>query len=98
MKNKRRHPRKRAAIPVRIESGDRSLAGSILDISTGGAFVRVEGTMAPGQNITVIMEALSVNEPFAVTGRITSKRSAGVGVVFEHLSKTQRNLLSYLYY
>ena len=99
MNNKRKHPRKTAAIPVELTLQSQAFEGSILDISTGGAFIEIDDMpVQEGNNISLNLACLSYGQPFVLEGRVVSKRPSGIGVTFDQLSENQRNRLSYLYY
>jgi Tfp pilus assembly protein PilZ len=94
----RTHQRKTSALPVKVQVKDRSYAGSITDISPGGAYIEIQEPMEIGYNIMLQLETLSADEPFLVKGEVTSSRSDGFGVKFQGLSEQQQNMLSFLYW
>jgi len=95
--NRRKHTRKICSISLSYETENRPYKeGSIIDISSGGVFIRTDEDLAIGEKITLNVKYLSVQDPFTVKGRVVSKNMDGVGVKFESLPSNLRDILNFM--
>jgi hypothetical protein len=98
LKNKREFPRKNASITAAFDFGGKTLTGSVEDLSAGGLFIRLDDDVAIGEKIRVNLSYLNLDEPFSVQAEVVSKRNGGIGIKFNGLTQTQKDLLSFLYW
>ncbi len=95
--NKRKHTRKPCSISLNYKTENRPYKeASIIDISSGGVFIRTDEDLAIGEKITLNVKYLSVQEPFTVNGKVVSKNIDGVGVRFESLPSNLRDILNFI--
>ncbi len=95
--NKRKHTRKTCSISLSYKTKNRPYKeASIIDISSGGVFIRTDEDLAIGEKITLNVKYLSVQEPFSVKGKVVSKNIDGVGVTFESLPSNLRDILNFM--
>ena len=95
--DRRKHPRKICSISLSYKRDNRPYKeGSIIDISSGGVFIRTDEDLAIGEKITLNVKYLSVKEPFTVKGEVVSKNIDGVGVRFTRLPSNLRDILNFM--
>ena len=95
--NRREHTRKTCSISLSYKTENLpDKEASIIDISSGGMFIRTAEDLAIGEKITLNVKYLSVQEPFTVKGKVVSKNRDGVGVSFESLPSNLRTILNFM--
>ena len=95
--NRRKHTRKTCSISLSYKTENRPYKeASIIDISSGGVFIRTDEDLAIGEKITLNVKYLSVQEPFTVKGKVVSKKIDGVGAKFESLPSHLRDILNFM--
>ena len=98
MANNREYQRKNASITATFTRGGASFSGDALDLSLGGAFIRVETDIEVGEIIELTFHYLSVGNPFVVEGTVVSRREEGIGVKFGELTPEQKDLIGFLFW
>lgn len=95
--NRRKHTRKTCSITLSYKTENRPYKeASIIDISSGGVFIRTDEDLAIGEKIILNVKYLSVQEPFTVKGKVVSNKIDGVGVRFESLPSNLRDILNFM--
>ncbi len=78
----REHPRKKAAIPITIESDDETYDGVAENVSKGGAFVKSHMLMTTGKFIKMEIPLKKKGKIARLVGLITRTNLRGFGVKF----------------
>ncbi|KKL98843.1 hypothetical protein LCGC14_1820390 [marine sediment metagenome] len=86
MKNKRKYIRHPENQPVEFVVKDTCYSGTILDLSSGGAFIVCQGSFSIGDTVTVIYQSNAAG-PWEMerTGTITRISEKGIGIEFKRL-------------
>ena len=100
-RTKRRALRVPAQLEARVQNGSQKIEGSVIDLSDGGAFLRLEQRLEPGTPIFLcIARGVNSNE-VSVQGVVTWVRDAqnpelpnGVGIRFQNLDRDQQLALT----
>jgi Tfp pilus assembly protein PilZ len=95
--NRRQNTRKTCSISLSYKTENRPYKeDSIINISSGGVFIKTDEDLAIGETITLKVKYLSVQEPFTVEGKVVSNKTDGVGVRFESLPSHLRDILNFM--
>ena len=95
--NRRQHTRKTCSISLSYKTENRPYKeASIIDISSGGVFIKTDEDLAIGETITLKVKYLSVQEPFTVKGKVVNKKIDGVSVKFESLPSNLKDILNFM--
>lgn len=94
MQDKRRHPRAPVNLPISCElSNQQTFAGTLVDVSMGGAFVSAERALAFGDQVTLVGDL-----PGAPRSRLPSivrwSKPGGFGVQFGLLGARETHALN----
>ena len=84
----REHPRKEAAIPVKFKSGNDTYEGITEDVSSGGAFIKTDFLLSPGQLVKLEIPLKKKGKIARLTGEVTRTKMNGFGVKFIKSNKT----------
>lgn len=79
----RKHPRMECAIPLKYEFDSRTFAGTTINVSRGGVFIRARDLVAVGKQITVYIPARKKGKLQWLQGRVIWSNRTGFGVKFE---------------
>jgi chromosome partitioning protein len=83
IQERRRRQRKERFIHTHFVVQGKAYAGYIRDISTGGAFIETQDSLAVNQPIVFTFQSLRGDRHFKLRGTIVRVDSAGIGVQFE---------------
>lgn len=96
MQDKRRHPRVPVNVPITCEvAGQPAIAGVLVDVSVGGAFVGCEAALAFGTQITIVGD-LPGAPGLRLPAVVRWSKPGGFGVQFGLLGARETHALSAL--
>lgn len=79
---RRQHHRKKHLAGVNYATENRSVSGTIHNISSHGMYIEPQGPFAIGRTITLSFEHPVDKKPVKVVGKIVRKEQDGIGVQF----------------
>lgn len=83
----RKHPRKLYTQKVIISSAQKYYAGSIGNISRGGAFIKTQINFKKGQKILLVLPKSKKYRRTVIKGVVLHLTQDGIGVVFKRITK-----------
>lgn len=78
-------------ISVEYDTEDGSYRSVIQNISVDGIFIETGESFSVGQEISLTFSMGNELTPFMITGKVADRLPQGIQVIFEHLTKDQRN-------
>jgi Tfp pilus assembly protein PilZ len=90
---KRGDNRRTCLISANYIIGKDAFSGYILDVSAFGAFIETNESFPTGQKISISFSLPNHRRPFNFKGQIVWSGSQGVGVKFDYLSPSQKEIL-----
>ena len=91
--DRRANPRKECLINVNFKIRGQKFSSYILDISSSGAFIETNESLAEGLKMLLNFSSPENRQPLNLIGEIVWGDSRGVGVKFHHLTKDQTQIL-----
>jgi hypothetical protein len=79
----RKHPRIECAIPLKYEFDSRTFAGTTMNVSRSGVFIKTRDPVAAGKQITVYIPTKKKGKLQWRQGRVVWSNRTGFGVKFE---------------
>ncbi|MDY6790020.1 MAG: PilZ domain-containing protein [Thermodesulfobacteriota bacterium] len=90
---KRGNHRRTCLISVAYIIGKETFSGYILDISAFGAFIETNVIFPAGEKLSMSFSLPNHHKPFKFNGQIVWSGSQGIGVKFNTLSSSQKEIL-----
>jgi Tfp pilus assembly protein PilZ len=91
--DERRAPRKPLPVFVELFSGDKCFTEEMLDISIGGAFIRTQRDMDPGQEVDISFSLPEKDSALVMKAKIVRSTQDGIGVKFINLKQDEYELI-----